>query len=124
MNNLSNLRKQAGMSQSDLAEILGVLQQTISKYENGSREPDNKTLIKLSKIFYCSIDYLLGHSNVRLSSDQILNVLGDDPELAEFWDRLKEREDLRLLIREIKDISPTGIHQVIRIIKAIENDPI
>lgn len=53
------------MSQAELAEKLGVSQQTISKYERGTREPDNETLAKLAEIFDCSIDYLLGKTDIR-----------------------------------------------------------
>jgi len=63
--NLAKLRKEAGMSQLELAEKLGVSQQTVSKYERGIREPDNATLVKLSEIFNCSIDYLLGRTNIK-----------------------------------------------------------
>ncbi|MFL0196961.1 helix-turn-helix domain-containing protein [Clostridium sp. WILCCON 0269] len=65
MKRLSSLRKSHGMSQSDLAEKLGVTQQTVSKYENGSREPDAETLKLLSSIFNVSIDYLLDNSNKK-----------------------------------------------------------
>lgn len=59
MKRIAEERKNKDLSQAQLAEILGVSQQTISKYENGSREPDNATLLKLSKIFNVPTDYLL-----------------------------------------------------------------
>lgn len=55
-------REKKGLTQNELADLLGVSQQTISKYENGTREPDIDTLINLSRIFNVSIDYLLGLS--------------------------------------------------------------
>ncbi|MBV4450716.1 helix-turn-helix domain-containing protein [Clostridium tyrobutyricum] len=63
MKRLALLRKEYGMSQAELAEKLGVTQQTISKYENGTREPDSKTLKILASMFNTSIDYLLGNSD-------------------------------------------------------------
>lgn len=122
MENLINLRKSMGMSQLELAKILGVSQQTVSKYENGIREPDNKTLVKLSEIFNVSTDYLLGKTDIKNAEDKITDALTDDPELLEFWDKLKEREDLQLLFKQTKDIPPKGIQQIIRIIKAIEEE--
>lgn len=56
---LKELRKQHNMSQIDLAINLGVSQNTISSWETGRTEPDNKTLIQLSKQFHVSIDILL-----------------------------------------------------------------
>jgi transcriptional regulator with XRE-family HTH domain len=56
-------REKKGLKQNELADLIGVSQQTISKYENGTREPDITNLINLSRIFDVSIDYLLGLQN-------------------------------------------------------------
>lgn len=53
------------MNQDELAQLIGVTQQAISKYETGIREPDNATLLKLSEIFNCTTDYILGNSLKR-----------------------------------------------------------
>ena len=53
------LRKQKGISQEELAEILNVSRQTISRWEVGTALPDALNLIQLSKVFDVSIDYLL-----------------------------------------------------------------
>lgn len=123
MKRLSLLRKDHNMSQSELAEKLGVTQQTVSKYENGSREPDAETLKLLSSIFNVSIDYLLCNSdNKSEATEKISGSLNDDPELAEFWDSLKNREDLQLLFKQTKDLSPNDVKKIIKIIKAIEDE--
>lgn len=49
--NLKNLRTQANLSQTALANRLGVDQRTISAWENGVCEPDFVTLSKLCEIF-------------------------------------------------------------------------
>ncbi|HIZ83067.1 MAG TPA: helix-turn-helix domain-containing protein [Firmicutes bacterium] len=56
---LKALRKQRGISQLKLAMDLGMNQNSISRYENGEREADYKTLIALADYFNVSIDYLL-----------------------------------------------------------------
>lgn len=56
---LKELRKKYGISQSELASILNISQSNISRYENGDRKVDYKTLIKIADYFYVSIDYLL-----------------------------------------------------------------
>ncbi len=130
MKRLSLLRKDHNMSQSELAEKLGVTQQTVSKYENGSREPDAETLKLLSSIFNVSIDYLLCNSdnkndfkeNSNSAAERISGALNDDPELSEFWDSLKNREDLQLLFKQTKDLSPNDVKKIIKIIKAIEDE--
>jgi len=53
------------MSQAELAEKLGISQQTISKYENGTRQPDFNILKFIADFFDVSTDYLLGRSVIR-----------------------------------------------------------
>lgn len=56
---LKELRKRRGISQLQLALELGMNQNSISRYENGEREADYRTLIRLADYFNVSIDYLL-----------------------------------------------------------------
>ena len=58
--NLSLLRKEKNMEQMLLAKVLGVSQQTISRWENNVVEPDIKSLIKIADYFDVTTDYLLG----------------------------------------------------------------
>ncbi len=56
---LKELRINKGISQQKLGEDLGFCNQTISFWENGSREPDLDTLVKISHYFEISIGDLL-----------------------------------------------------------------
>ena len=56
---LKDLRIKKGVSQLKLAMDLDMNQNSISRYENGKREADYATLIKLADYFDVSIDYLL-----------------------------------------------------------------
>lgn len=56
---LKYLREQKGISQLKLAMDLNMNQNSISRYENGIREADYTTLIKIADYFDVSIDYLL-----------------------------------------------------------------
>lgn len=105
-----------------LGEVVKVSKQSVSKWENGLSYPDFETLKKLANFFNVSTDYLLGRADIKNPSDEISNAVEDDPELIEFWNELKEREDLQLLFKQTKDLSPKGIKQIIRIIKAIEDE--
>lgn len=60
---IKNLRTSKNLTQSELAELLQVTKSTISSYESGVRQPSYDVLIKMSKIFHVSIDYLLGNSS-------------------------------------------------------------
>ena len=60
---LKELRESRGISQVRLAIELDLHENTISRYENGVREADYKTLIAIADYFNVSIDYLLGRTN-------------------------------------------------------------
>jgi transcriptional regulator with XRE-family HTH domain len=56
---ISKLRKNCNYTQEQLAEILGVSRQSISKWESGISYPETDKLIRMGKLFACSMDYLL-----------------------------------------------------------------
>ena len=55
---ISKLRKDKKLSQYQLASILGVSRQAISKWENGLSEPDTLHLIHIADILSCNVEYL------------------------------------------------------------------
>lgn len=57
---LKELRKKAGLTQSQLAEKIWVTKATICYYEQSERTPSPEMLIKLANAFHVSTDYLLG----------------------------------------------------------------
>lgn len=56
---LQMLRKEKGYSQEQLADILGVSRQAVSKWESGTSYPETDKLIEISKLFHVSLDELL-----------------------------------------------------------------
>lgn len=60
---LKELRREKGISQIKLSMDLNTNQNTISRYENKSREAGYEMLIKIADYFDVSIDYLLGRTN-------------------------------------------------------------
>ena len=53
------------LNQPQLAKIMSVSKQTVSNWENGNRIPDTLTLSKLADFFGCSVDYLLGKTDLE-----------------------------------------------------------
>ena len=79
---LSKLRKEYNYTQEQLAGILGVSRQSISKWESDIAYPETDKLVKMGKLFECSMDYLL---NEDISEKQ-----GIQPtEKESLWDILK-----------------------------------
>ncbi len=58
-NQITILRKEAGMSQSQLAEKLNVGPSAIGMYEQGRRTPAIDILVQMAKLFEVSLDYLI-----------------------------------------------------------------
>lgn len=56
---LSKLRKENNYTQEQLADVLGVSRQAISKWESNITYPETNKLVRMSKIFNCTTDYLL-----------------------------------------------------------------
>lgn len=56
---LQKLRKQSGYSQEQVAEMLGLSRQAISKWESGQGKPEIDNIVKLTEIYNVSADYIL-----------------------------------------------------------------
>ncbi|GAB6640533.1 hypothetical protein BOVMAS10_16590 [Streptococcus uberis] len=59
---LKKLRKEKGLTQKELGERLGVKQNTFTNWENGKREPNLSTILKLAEILETTTDDLLGYT--------------------------------------------------------------
>ena len=62
---LKELRKQARLTQAELAKIIGVNQNTYSYWESGKTKIDNATLERLADQFNVTVDYLLGRTTIH-----------------------------------------------------------
>lgn len=56
---LTELRKEKGLTQAELAELADVSRQAVSKWETGEKIPSSEKLIKLSEIFAVPLDCLV-----------------------------------------------------------------
>ncbi len=81
---LSKLRKEYNYTQEQLADILGVSRQSISKWESNIAYPETDKLIKMGKLFECSMDYLL---NEDITEKQGLQSV----EKENIWDKFKKQ---------------------------------
>lgn len=65
---LKELRQNRNLSQKDVATYLDLSPSIISGYETGERTPSASIILKLSDMFNCSTDYILGKSSIDTSS--------------------------------------------------------
>ena len=59
---LKELRTEKGMTQNEVAKVIGYSSLSYARYEKGEREPDINTLCKLADYFEVSVDYLIGRT--------------------------------------------------------------
>jgi len=74
---LALLREKKGITQEKLAEILSVSRQSVSRWETDISFPETDKLIKLSKLFECSIDFLL-NENSQGNEENSMDISIDD----------------------------------------------
>ncbi len=66
---IQKLRKEAGLSQEELACQLGVSRQAVSKWERDSGYPETEKIIHMSRLYNVTLDYLLNEENSRRDQD-------------------------------------------------------
>lgn len=69
MKRLKSLREQKGLTQADLAKLTNISTSAIGMYEQGRREANHETLIKLANFFHVTVDYLIGQDDRRETSN-------------------------------------------------------
>lgn len=90
---LAKLRKEHNYTQEQLADLLGVSRQSISKWESDIAYPETDKLIELGKLFDCSMDYLLKKEVVDKSSTEASGLTEKIKDLGEkvFTDKNKRK---------------------------------
>lgn len=73
MNRLKELRDEKKESQEDIGKLIGTSGQAVGQYELGKRGLSQDKMIILANHFNCSVDYLLGKSNIR-NPEEIKNI--------------------------------------------------
>lgn len=101
--NLKYLRTRHGISQQQLADLVGISQQSVNKYENHNIEPDIRTLIAFAEIFHTSVDFLIGHTDI----DHVI-------EPVQQWDLNRDETRLLQAYRRLTPEEQKSIHFVMR----------
>lgn len=73
---IHEMRISLGWNQVELAKRLGVAKQTVSNWENDNIQPSIEMLVRLSRLFNVSTDYLLGMDDIpRISMEGLPTAL-------------------------------------------------
>lgn len=113
-NNLSDilirLRETNKLTQEEVAKKLDLTASAYSKYERGIATPNPETIIKLSKIFNVSTDYLLGintdteeQKNKDLKTQPCSIIIQKESSKKEFYVSNEKAKLIEILIEQLKD---------------------
>ncbi len=100
---IAALRRDAGMSQAELARQIQVSPSAIGMYEQGRREPAAETLVAIARLFGVSTDYLLTGSYLdpqeadKLSQMFLRRLQAAEQRLSTRPDRPFSRQELAVL---------------------------
>lgn len=111
---LKTLRKEAGLTQIEVANQFNISQPAYAQWETGKKRPSAETLEKFAKFFEVSTDYLLGNTNnknveeIDLSEVEILfrrtKQKMTEEEQKEFEDDLKRIiAERNQMMRDLQD---------------------
>lgn len=106
---LSSYRKQANLTQEDLAEKLNVSRQAVAKWENGKGLPDLDNIKKLASIFNTSIDELLDYKieEIKLEFETTKETINKEDSTLKnvnnfVLEKFKKADSIEILQREKK----------------------
>jgi transcriptional regulator with XRE-family HTH domain len=105
---LAELRKIRGLTQVQLAELLGSTQRAITYYENEADYPPVETIVQLAKILGVTTDELLGVKETK-PTQEIIDIT-NNPELRSLWRKFQQvaawpEKDQNAVIRLINTVS-------------------
>ena len=127
---LKHLREKANITQVKLADDLNVAQNTISNWENGTREPNSDMLKKLALYFGVSIDFLVGYKAQDGKDYQSFNeieeahiVKEEQPdyktEIDELIETLRNRPEIKTLFELGKNATEKDVETVVKMMEII-----
>lgn len=103
------LREELNLNQRELADLVGITEATLSRYENNKREPKGLILAKLAKTLNVSTDYLLDETLTKkipygnhneLSKNEIIDI---EKEAEKMISSIEEMDNLMLCGNTVDD---------------------
>ena len=134
MNRIRDLRKQKGLTQEELGNIINVQKAAVSKYELGRAVPSTDVLSKLAYHFGVTTDYLLGLSDdphgamVPEGKGFFEHYVIDpppeyysDPETRELMEKMQNDPHHRRIFLASKDLTPDELDKIADLMETIIN---
>ena len=114
---LKEARKSAGLTQKEVAAVVGVNQNTYSYWENGKTKIDSESLAKLSELFGVTTDFLLGKAPCKTTVNSVNDkpaVRSDEEKLLGVYNSLDQESKTQLMsvayLIMLKNLETQGIN--------------
>lgn len=110
-------RKSAGLTQKEVAAVVGVNQNTYSYWENGKTKIDSESLAKLSELFGVTTDFLLDKAPCKTTVDSVNDkpaLRRDEEKLLGVYNSLDQESKTQLMsvayLIMLKSLETQGIN--------------
>lgn len=87
---LVELMEEKDMSQIELSRLVGTTNVTISRYISGERKPRIEIVGKIAEVLGCSVDYLLGISDIKNFTERKFTASKVDVHYMSIYNKLNE----------------------------------
>ena len=114
---LKALRKNKGLSQTELATVLSMANSTLSQYENARRTPGDDVKIRIAEYFDTTVDYLVGRAPSSLR-DQY-GLTGSVDEMVE---QMYKNPKLKILFDRSAELTEEGVDAVLQIVEMMTKE--
>lgn len=118
INRLKNIMKERKITQTELANLTGIRQSSISDWLNDRYEPKQDKVYIIAKALNVSPAWLLGYDEPSTNQTEGYYV---DPETAEFAEYLRTRPEARLLFSASRGISKEEMQEAVNYIEYIKS---
>jgi transcriptional regulator with XRE-family HTH domain len=116
LSQLKDIRISKGFTQQDIADHLRIQRSSYTNIENGKRQPDNDTLIKLANFFDVTVDYLLG----REENEKAPPIYDD--EAWEMMEAMHKRPELKVLFSTSRKVKKEDIELIDKMLKRMAGE--
>jgi len=110
--NLRSIRLSRGMTQKELASVVGCSDVSMSNYERGTQSPDIQTLQRIADALNVSTDELLDHNQNHLEAD----------DSWAFREQMRNNPSYRLLFKAADKAKPEHLRAAAAMLKSLEGD--
>lgn len=121
---LKQLRLKVGLTQQEVADILGVSKSTISKYEKGLRGINSNHFEKLSELYKVEPVYILtGKTNEEWQKQIQLEVSDGMNEDRKYWESVLLTDAVRTLIPMLDKLNAEGQQKAVERVEELTEIP-